>query len=214
MVSPIRPRVAAAALLRNHVDDWHLTIVPAEKLCEVVVLGIDTAEDGDPPAEHAVAKCLVFVDHDVDWLLAELPLEFVKGLVPLGDLALHAPDDLAELDETEPLAESIFHFVVKSQPTFRFKQPKAGPGLFAAAMLYAEGEGLVAQWKKRRPLKRTTAWLKRVKANFTECETTVDHALELLSDVAVIRDPDAWQRTELLEELQRLVEFLRPKFEK
>lgn len=212
MVTPIRTRVAAAALLRSHVDDWHLAILPPEKLCEVVVLGIDNAEEGDPPAEHAVAKCLVFVGHDVDWLLAELPLELVRSLVPLGDLALHAPDDLSVLDETEPIPESIFNFELKSQPKFVFMPSRTGPGLFTAAMLYAEGEGLVAQWKKRRPLKRTAAWLKRVKGNFTDCESAVDHALELLSDVAVIRDPDAWQRTELLEELQRLVEFLRPKF--
>ena len=212
MVTPIRTRVAAAALLRSHVDDWHLAILPPEKLCEVVVLGIDNAGEGDPPAEHAVAKCLVFVGHDVDWLLAELPLELVRSLVPLGDLTLHAPDDLSELDETEPTPESIFNFEPKSQPTFIFKRSKANPGLFTAAVLYAEGEGLVAQWKKRRPLKRTAAWLKRVKGNFADCESAVDHALELLSDVAVIRDPDAWQRTELLEELQRLVEFLRPKF--
>jgi hypothetical protein len=213
MVTPIRTRVAAAALLRNYTDDWHLAIVPADKLCEVVVLGIDNAGEGDPPAEHAVAKCLVFVGDDTDWLIAELPLEFVKGLVPLGDLALHAPDDLAELDETEPTFESIFDFKPKTQPTFFFKRSKAGPGLFTAAMLCVEGEGLIAQWKRRRPLKRTAAWLKQVKANFTECEAAVENALELLSDVAVIRDPAAWQRTELLEELTRLVEFLRPKFE-
>jgi hypothetical protein len=213
MVSPIRARVAAAALLRNHVDDWHLAIVPAEKLCEVVVLGIDNAGEGDPPAEHAVAKCLVFVGHDVDWLLAELPLEFVKGLVPLGDLALHTPDDLAELDETEPTFDSIFDFEPKTQPIFFFKRSKASPGLFTAAMLCVEGEGLIAQWKKRRPLKRTAAWLKRVKTSFTECEAAVENALEMLSDVAVIRDPAAWQRTELIEELTRLVEFLRPKSE-
>jgi hypothetical protein len=213
MVTPIRTRVAAAALLRNYTDDWHLAIVPADKLCEVVVLGIDNAGEGDPPAEHAVAKCLVFVGHDVDWLLAELPLEFVKGLVPLGDLALHAPDDLAELDETEPTFDSIFDFEPKSQPTFFFKRSKASPGLFTAAMLCVEGEGLIAQWKKRRPLKRTAAWLKRVKTSFTECEAAVENALEMLSDVAVIRNPAAWQRTELIEELTRLVEFLRPKSE-
>lgn len=213
MVTPIRTRVAATSLLRQYLNDWHLAILPPDKLCEVVVLGIDNVGKGDPPAKHAVAKCLVFIGHDVDWLLAELPLEFVRGLVPLGDLALHAPDDVSELDETEPTHESIFNFELKSQPTFIFKRSKASPGLFTAALLYAEGEGLVAQWKKRRPLKRTAAWLKRVKGNFTDCENAVRHALELLSDVAVIRDPNAWQRTELLEELKRLVEFLRPKFE-
>ena len=211
MVTPIRTRVAAAALLRGHVDDWHLAILPPEKLCEVVVLGIDNAGEGDPPAEHAVAKCLVFVGHDVDWLLAELPLELVRSLVPLGDLTLHAPDDLSELDETEPAHEGIFNFEFKSQPTFIFKRSKANPSLFTAAMLCGEGEGLVAQWKRRRPLKRTAAWLKRVKALYEECEASVDHALELLSDVAVIRDPGAWQRTELLAELERLVDYIRPK---
>lgn len=211
MVTPIRTRVAAASLLRHHIDDWNLAILPAERLCEVVVLGIDNSGEGHPPAEHAVAKCLVFVGHDVDWLLAELPLEFVRALLPLGDLTLHAPDDLSELDETEPTPESIFHFEPKSQPTFIFQRSRANPGLFAVAMLRSEGEGLVAQWRKRRPLKRTAAWLKRVKASFAECETAVGHALELLSDVAVIRDPNAWQRTELMEELERLIEFLRPK---
>jgi hypothetical protein len=155
----------------------------------------------------------VFVGHDVDWLIAELPLEFVKGLVPLGDLALHAPDDLAGLDETEPTFESIFSFEPKTQRTYFFKRSKASPGLFTAAMLCVEGAGLIAQWKRRRPLKRTATWLKRVKANFTECEAAVENALEVLSDVAVIRDPAAWQRTELIEELTRLVEFLHPKFE-
>ena len=211
MVSPIRPRVAAASLLRSHIDDWHLSVQPPDKFCEVVVLGVDHAGEGDPPAQHAVAKCLVFVGHDVDWLLAELPLDFVRGLVPLGDLALHAPDDLSELEEVEAIPEMLFHFETKVEQWVTLARGNREPSLFANALLRAEGQTLIAQWAKRRPLKRTAAWLKRVKENFAECIASVDHALELLSDVAVIRDRSAWQRTELLEELERLVEWLKPK---
>jgi len=212
-MNPIRTRVAAASLLRSHVDDWHLSIQSPDKLCEVVVLGIDNAGEGDPPAEHAVAKCLVFVGHDVDWFPAELPLEFVQGLVPLGDLALRAPDDLAELEENqmEEIPEIFFNFESNADEWVNLQQKNAGPNLFANALLRAEGQNLIAHWAKRRPVKRTGAWLKRVKTNFVECATSVDHALELLGDVAVIRDRTAWQRTELLEELEKLVDWLRPK---
>jgi len=211
VVTPIRPRVAAASLLRSHVDDWHLAIQPPDKLCEVVVLGVDNAGEGDPPAQHAVAKCLVFVGHDVDWLLAELPLELVQGLVPLGDLTLHAPDDLSELEEVDAIPEMLFHFETKAEQWVTLARGNREPSLFANALLRAEGQTLIAQWAKRRPIKRTAAWLKRVKANFAECTASVDHAVELLSDVAVIRDRSAWQRIELLEELERLVEALKPK---
>jgi len=211
VVSPIRPRVAAASLLRSHVDDWHLSIQPPHKLCEVVVLGIDNAGEGDPPAQHAVAKCLVFVGHDVDWLLAELPLELVQGLVPLGDLALYAPDDLSSLEEVEPIPQIYFDFETKAEQWVTLARGNREPSLFANALLRAEGQTLIAQWERRRPIKRTAAWLKRVKANFAESTASVDHALELLSDVAVIRDRSAWQRTELLQELERLVEALKPK---
>ena len=211
MVTPIRPRVATASLLRSHVDDWHLSVQPPDKLCEVVVVGIDNAGEGDPPAQHAVAKCLVFVGHDVDWLVAELPLEFVRGLVPLGDLALHAPDDLSSLEEVEPIPQIYFDFETKAEQWVTLARGNREPSLFVNALLRAEGQTLIAQWAKRRPIKRTAAWLKRVKANFAECTATVDHALELLSDVAAIRDRSAWQRIELLEELERLVEALKPK---
>jgi len=211
VVTPIRPRVATASLLRSHVDDWHLSVQPPDKLCEVVVVGIDNAGEGDPPAQHAVAKCLVFVGHDVDWLVAELPLEFVRGLVPLGDLALHAPDDLSSLEEVEPIPQIYFDFETKAEQWVTLARGDTEPSLFATALLRAEGQTLIAQWAKRRPIKRTGAWLKRVKANFADCTASVDHALELLSDVAAIRDRSAWQRTELLEELERLVEALKPK---
>jgi len=211
VVTPIRPRVAIASLLRSHIDDWHLAILPPEKLCEVVVLGIDNAGEGDPPAQHAVAKCMIFVGHDVDWLLAELPLELVKVLVPLGDLALHAPDDLSELEEVEPIPQVYFNFETKAEQWVTLASGNREQSLFGNALLRAEGQTLIAQWAKRRPIKRTGAWLKRVKAKFAACTASVDHALELLSDVAVIRDRSAWQRTELLEELEGLVDWLRPK---
>jgi len=211
MVNPIRTRVAAASLLRSHVDDWHLSIQPPHKLCEVVVLGVDNVGEGDPPAQHAVAKCLVFVGLDVDWLLAELPLEFVRGLVPLGDLTLHAPDDLSELEEVDAIPEMLFHFETKAEQLVTLAHGNREPSLFMKAMFTAEGQGLISQWAKRRPIKRTAAWLKRIKANFAECAATVDHALELLSDIAVIRDQSAWQRAELLKELEKLVEWLKPK---
>jgi len=175
------------------------------------VLGVDNVGEGDPPAEHAVAKCLVFVGHDVDWLLAELPLEFVRGLVPLGDLALHAPDDLSSLEEVEPIPQIYFDFETKAEQWITLARGNAEPSLFMKAMFTAEGEELLTQWAKRRPLKRTAAWLKRIKANFAECAATVDHALELLSDVVVIRDRSAWQRGELLAELEKLVEWLKSK---
>jgi len=211
VVTPIRPRVATASLLRSYVDDWHLSIQSPDKLCEVVVLGVDNAGEGDPPAQHAVAKCLVFVGHDVDWLLAELPLDFVRGLVPLGDLTLHAPDDLSELEEVDAIPEMLFHFETKAEQWVTLAHGNREPSLFMKAMFTAEGQGLISQWAKRRPIKRTGAWLKRVKANFADCTASVDHALELLSDVAAIRDRSAWQRIELLEELERLVEWLKPK---
>ena len=175
------------------------------------MLGIDNAGEGDPPAQHAVAKCLVFIGHDVDWLLAELPLELVQGLVPLGDLALYAPDDLSSLEEVEPIPQIYFDFETKAEQWITLARGDTEPSLFATALLRAEGQTLIAQWAKRRPIKRTGAWLKRVKANFADCTASVDHALELLSDVAVIRDCSAWQRAELLEELEKLVDWLRPK---
>lgn len=211
MVRPLRTRVAAAAVLHNHIDDWRISILPPDKFCEVVVLGIDRTGEGDPPAESDVAKCLVFTDSDSDWMMAELPLGFVRSLVPLGTLALETPDDLSSLDATEPTFEEVF--TETSETTrFIFIEPKATPpGIFVAALLSVEGDALLTQWKKRRPIKRTEAWLKRVKSHSDDYVEAADTALELLGDVAVIRKPGAWQRTEMISQIQNIVDRLRPR---
>jgi hypothetical protein len=211
VVTPIRTRVVAAAVLHDLIDDWRISVLPPDKLCEVVVLGIDRTGEGDPPAETDVAKCIVFIDSDSDWMLAELPLGFVRSLVPLGTLALETPDDLSSLDATEPTFEEVF--TETSETTrFIFIEPKAKPtGIFLAALLSVEGDALLTQWKKRRPIKRTESWLKRVKSHSDECAEAAETALELLGDVAVIRKPGAWQRTELISQIQDIVDRLRPR---
>jgi len=211
VVTPIRTRVVAASVLHDHIDDWRISVLSPDKLCEVVVLGIDRSGEGDPPAETDVAKCLVFMDSDSDWMLAELPLGFVRSLVPLGTLALETPDDLSSLEAAEPTFEEVF--TNTSETTrFIFIEPKATPpGIFVAALLSVEGDALLTQWKKRRPIKRTEAWLKRVKSHSGEYAEAADTALELLGDVAVLRKAGEWQRAELISQIQNIVDRLRPR---
>ena len=211
MITPLRTRVVVATLLHDLIDDWRISILPPDKLCEVVVLGIDRTGEGDPPAETAVAKCIVFMDSDSDWMLAELPLGFVRSLVPLGTLALQAPDDISLLAATEPTFEEVF--TETSETTrFIFIEPKSKPaGIFVAALLAVEGDALLTQWQKRRPIKRTESWLKRVRSHSDECAEDADTTLELLGDVAVLRKPGAWQRTELISQIQNIVDRLRPR---
>ena len=207
-MTPLRTRVVTAGRLKEEQAFWQVAIVPPNTLCEIVVLGIDHIGEGDPPAEEATAKCLVFTGGDGDWLPAELPLEFVEGLFPLGLLAQPVPTDTSRLDVSKPT------FVEGGWVEFTDKaamlQPNGRP-TFRAAILTVEGEQIVAQWERGRPIKRTKAWLHKVGEAFDECEPEVNDALEMLGDLSVTAVRKAWQREELISCINCILDYLRPK---